>query len=275
MKIGFVGLGRMGGRMASRLAQAGELAVYDTSESAMAPFAGRARLAAGIADVGVDAEAVGICVRSGPQVTECVNALIPVMKPGSVLMIHSTVSPDIVKAAAKQGLAHEVDVIDAPVTVTRYDGADAPFVMVMTGGEPEVGLRVEAVLQAYATDTVHVGPLGSGMSLKIINNLVSLVQITVAEEAFRVASLTGVPAEALKTVMQSNGALTPTMMAIAARAGQPPADRALMLAREIQASNGVKDLALAEELARSVDTPSAAATFAKTQYWAAYTANLH
>jgi 3-hydroxyisobutyrate dehydrogenase len=274
LKIGFVGLGRMGGRLASRLTEVGELTVYDASERAMAPFTGRAALGSSIADAGIDTDVVGICVRTGPQVNECVDALLPVMKRGSVLMIHSTVSPEVVKTAAKRGEAYEVDVIDAPVTVTRYDGADAPFVFVMIGGEPHVGARTRPLLDAYATDTIHVGPLGSGMSLKIINNLVSLVEITVAEEAFRLAGLTAVPAEALKTVMGRNGALTPTMMAIASRAGQPPADRETMAQREVQASNGVKDLALAEELAKSVDTASATATFAKTQYWFAYTANV-
>ena len=53
------------------------------------------------------------------------------------------------------------------------------------------------LLDAFATEAVHAGRLGAGMSLKIINTLVSLVQITVAEEAFRLAALAGVPAEAL------------------------------------------------------------------------------
>jgi 3-hydroxyisobutyrate dehydrogenase len=67
----------------------------------------------------------------------------------------------------------------------------------------------------------------------------------VAEEAFRLAALVGVPA-----------------------------DRETYNAREVQARNGVKDLALAEALAHSLDTPSAAASFAKGQYYHAYTANL-
>jgi 3-hydroxyisobutyrate dehydrogenase len=96
----------------------------------------------------------------------------------------------------------------------------------------------------------------------------------VAEEAFRLAALVGVPAEALTRVTTQNGALTPTMKAIAARAGAPPADRETYNAREVQARNGVKDLALAEALAHSLDTPSAAASFAKGQYYHAYTANL-
>ena len=264
----------MGGRLAARLAGVGELTVFDTSQRAMKPFSGRASLGSNIAEAGTDADVVGVCVRTDAQVGDCVDALLPVMKRGSVLMIHSTVSPDSVKAAARRAEAYAITVIDAPVTVTRYDGADAPFVCMMIGGGHAADERTKPLLEACATDVVHVGPLGSAMSLKIINNLVSLVQIIVAEEAFRLAALTGVPADALQAVMKSNGALTPTMMAIASRAGQPPADEHTAALRSVQASNGVKDLALAEALAKSVDTASASATFAKSQYWFSYTANL-
>jgi 3-hydroxyisobutyrate dehydrogenase len=274
LKIGFIGLGAMGGRLAGRLTGVGELTVFDASERAMEPFTGRAVLGSSIAEAGTDADVVGVCARTGAQVDDCVDALLPVMKRGSVLMIHSTVSPDNVKAAAKRAEPHAITVIDAPVTVTRSGTADAPFVCMMIGGEHAAAERTKPLLEAYATDVIHVGPLGSAMSLKIINNLVSLVQIIVAEEAFRLAALTDVPAEALEAVMKSNGALTPTMMAIASRAGHPPADEHTAALRTVQASNGVKDLALAESLARSVDTASATATFAKGQYWFAYTANL-
>src|SRR6202042_441711 len=118
-----------------------------------------------------------------------------------------------------------------------------PFVCAVSGAGETDTERVRPLLDACATDTVHAGQLGAGMSLKIINNLVSLVQITVAEEAFRLAALAGVPAEALIQVTTQNGALTPTMKVIAARAGAAPADRDTCNAREVQARNGVKDLA--------------------------------
>ena len=224
MKIGFIGLGAMGGRLAARLTGVGELTVFDTSQRAMKPFSGRASLRARRRrEAGTDADVVGVCVRTN-TVGDCVDALLPVMKRGSVLMIHSTVSPDTVKAAAKRAEPYAITVIDAPVTVTRYDGADAPFVCMMVGGADAADERTKPLLEACATDVVQVGPLGSAMSLKIINNLVSLVQIIVAEEAFRLAALSGVPAEALEAVMKGNGALTPTMMAIASRAALPPED---------------------------------------------------
>jgi 3-hydroxyisobutyrate dehydrogenase len=274
VKIGFAGLGNMGGRLASRLVGVGELTVYDVYEPSREAFRDRAHVAGSIAEVGAGADAVGVCVRTDEQVRECADALLPVMQEGSMLMIHSTISPDLVLTLAQEGAARGVEVIDAPVTVTRYGIPDGPFVCAMIGADETDTERVRPLLDAYATEAVHVGRLGAGMSLKIINNLVSLVQITVAEEAFRLAALAGVPAEALTRVTTQNGALTPTMKVIAARAGAPPADRETCNAREVQARNGVKDLALAESLAHSLDTPGAAASFAKGQYYHAYTANL-
>lgn len=274
MKIGFAGLGNMGGRLASRLAGVGDLTVYDVCEPSREAFRGRARVAGSIAEAGAGADVVGVCVRTGEQVRECADALLPVMPQGSMLMIHSTISPGLVLTLAQEGAARGVEVIDAPVTVTRYGVPDGPFVCAVIGADETDTERVRPLLDAYATEAVHVGRLGAGMSLKIINNLVSLVQITVAEEAFRLAALAGVPAEALIRVTTQNGALTPTMKVIAARAGAPPAGRETANAREVQARNGVKDLALAEALAHSLDTPAAAASFAKGQYYHAYTANL-
>jgi 3-hydroxyisobutyrate dehydrogenase len=274
VRIGFAGLGVMGGRIASRLVGVGGLTVYDVYEPSREAFRDRASVAGSIAEVGTGADVVGVCVRTGEQVRECADALFPVMQEGSMLMIHSTISPHLVLTLAQEGAARGVEVIDAPVTVTRYDVTDGPFVCTMIGADETDTERVRPLLDAYATEVVHVGQLGAGMSLKIINNLVSLVQITVAEEAFRLAALAGVPAEALIRVTTQNGALTPTMKVMAARADAPPADRETYNAREVQARNGVKDLSLAEALAHSLDTPSAAASFAKGQYYHVYTANL-
>ena len=77
MKIGFIGLGAMGGRLADRLTGVGELTVFDASERAMEPFTGRALLGSSIAEAGTDADVVGVCVRTGAQVDDCADALLP------------------------------------------------------------------------------------------------------------------------------------------------------------------------------------------------------
>ena len=70
MKIGFVGLGNMGGRLASRLADVGDLTVYDVYEPFREAFRDRARVAASIAEAGARADVVGLCVRTGEHVIQ-------------------------------------------------------------------------------------------------------------------------------------------------------------------------------------------------------------
>ena len=78
-KIGFVGLGNMGGRLASCLVSVGDLTVYDAYEPSAEKFRDRARVARSVAEAGTDAVAVGVCVRTGEQVSECAGALLPAM----------------------------------------------------------------------------------------------------------------------------------------------------------------------------------------------------
>jgi 3-hydroxyisobutyrate dehydrogenase len=275
MKLGFVGLGAMGGRLASRLVTVGDLTVYDKSETAMEPFRGRAAIGSTIADAATEADVVGVCVRDDAQVNDCVDGLLPAMKRGSILMIHSTVGPETVRAAARRGAEHGVDVIDATVTSTGHGAsADGPFVFVMLGGDPQIAERVRPLTDAYGTDTIGAGPVGAAAAMKIINNLVSLSEIVIAEEAFRLAMLTGVSVEGLLTVMRRNGALTPTMRVAHSRTGQPGADVMPLPRRMISAGNSVKDFELAEALAQSVHTPSPVATFGKEHIWNAYMTNL-
>lgn len=185
MRIGLIGLAAWATESRHGSRRPESLAVYDLDSERVNRFADRATLASSIAEVAEDRDVVGICVRDDAQVTECLDELLARMTPGSV-------GPETVRAASKQGRLTGVSVIDAAVTGTRYDEADAPFVFTMTGGDALVVERLRPVIDSFSTDTVHVGPLGPAMALKIVNNLVTLVQIMVAEEAFRLAAMTSV-----------------------------------------------------------------------------------
>ena len=208
--IGFIGLGSMGGDQARELAKLPiSLTVFDAFDGALQRFAGRATLATKIADLG-HCEVVGICVQDDKQVNACIDELLPAMQAGSVILIHSTVRPATVIAIAERAAAQGIDVIDAPVTRTEM-GNDGPFVFCMQGGDEAVKTRVQQVLDAFSTNTLHVGPLGSAMALKICNNLVSWCEIMLGLEAVDLAEAAGVPIEKLLTVMQRNGVMSPPM----------------------------------------------------------------
>ncbi len=253
--VGFIGLGSMGGCQARELAKLSlPLTVFDKFPTAMEPFRGKATLAGSIADLG-NCDVVGICVQDDSQVTECCDELIPAMKPGSVILVHSTIRPATAKALAERAAAVGVELMDAAVTRTETTN-DGPFVFCMLGGDEATMARVQTVLDAYSTNTMLVGPLGSAMGLKICNNLVAWSQIMLGLEAMDLAEAAGVPLDKLIAVMRRNGVMTPTMDGFIAFRNNP-GDQTQRDLMAVQAGIGQKDLTLANELGEAVGKPSA------------------
>lgn len=264
MKVGFIGLGSMGAGQAMLLANSThKLTVFDVSPRALAPFEGKATIAKSLAEVAMDADVVGICVRDDSEVNECANELLPVMSADSVLLIHSTVRPATMISLAERAAARKVNVLDAAVTRTILT-SEAPFVFCMTGGDETVAERVKPVLDAYSTDTMHVGPHGSAMAMKICNNLVAWCEIMLGLEAFQMAEAAGVPTEKLLTVMKRNGCLTPQMGGMiqiqnSKRAIEPKTRETIVS----QSGIGEKDLSLAEDLGAFVGVPTPIGTLVR------------
>ena len=123
------------------------------------------------------------------------------------------------------------------------------FVGVMLGASPEALEKVRPVLDAYATNVVHAGPVGAGVAMKIVNNLVTWSSIVTITQAMRLATAGGVDPAKLIELMSSNGNLTPVTKAVAGGLVAGTRDLAFM---ESQAGIGDKDLQLAAEFAASV-----------------------
>ena len=252
LRVGFIGLGSMGGAQARCLANSGfDLAVCDVHPQTLQAFAQSARLAASVAELGRHADVVGFCVRDDAQVRETLegpDGLLASMRPGTIVLVHSTVSPETVHALAAQAAARGIELLDAAVSRTRMN-ASGPFVAVMAGGSAAALERARPVLDAYATDVFHAGPVGAGVAMKIVNNLVTWSGIVTAAQAFRLAAAGGVDLAVLQALMSANGNLTPVTKAFSARFTGAATDRAF---QESQAGIGDKDLQLAAEFARAV-----------------------
>lgn len=259
LRVGFIGLGSMGGAQARCLANSGfDLAVFDVHPPTLQAFAQSARLAASVAELGRSADVVGVCVRDDAQVRETLegpDGLLANMRPGTIVLVHSTVSPETVHALAAQAAARGIELLDAAVSRTRMN-ASGPFVAVMAGGDAAALERARPVLDAYATDVFHAGPVGAGVAMKIVNNLVTWSGIVTAAQAFRLAAAGGVDLAVLQALMSANGNLTPVTKAFSARFTGAATDRAF---QQSQAGIGDKDLQLAAEFARAVgaDVPVA------------------
>jgi 3-hydroxyisobutyrate dehydrogenase-like beta-hydroxyacid dehydrogenase len=202
-RIGFIGLGAMGGPMARNLAAAGfELAVFDVdaertraaAEDFEASAAGSAAAAAEGADVLV------VMVTNAAQATEALAgdggaaAALPAEAP---VIVMSTIGPEAVRALAEEGRP----LLDAPVSggVARAETGD---LLVMAGGPAELFERLAPVLEAVGSTLVHCGEQpGDGQAVKLVNQLLAGVHIIAAAEALAYAQALGLdPAKVHETV---------------------------------------------------------------------------
>jgi 3-hydroxyisobutyrate dehydrogenase-like beta-hydroxyacid dehydrogenase len=202
-RIGFIGLGAMGGPMARNLAAAGfELAAFDVdaerTRAAADDFGASA--AGSAADAAEGADALVVMVTNAAQATEALSgdggaaAALPAEAP---VIVMSTIGPEAVRALAEEGRP----LLDAPVSggVARAETGD---LLVMAGGPAELFERLAPVLEAVGSTLVHCGEQpGDGQAVKLVNQLLAGVHIIAAAEALAYAQALGLdPAKVHETV---------------------------------------------------------------------------
>jgi 3-hydroxyisobutyrate dehydrogenase len=193
VKVGFIGLGDMGGRIAMRILQGGfPLAVHDMRAAACrrlqergATVAGQAKLLARSCSV------IGICVVDDHQLCEVVSKIRGELAKGAIVLIHSSVMPDTAKTIAAELATQGVTVIDAPVSGSR-PAADAGTLTVFAGGDASAIDQVAPLLNTFSANVVHAGQVGAGQALKIVNNVMLHMNHLVALEAVRFARSQGI-----------------------------------------------------------------------------------
>lgn len=196
MRVGFIGAGRMGTPMVGRLVEAGHRVTVlartaDKREPVLQLGAAVTADAAGVAD----ADAVVLCVFTDDQVREvCAGPLPAAMSAGATLIIHTTGSPRTAQSIAER--APHIGVVDAPVSGGPHDIA-AGHVTVFVGGADDVVARVRPVLESYADPILHMGPLGAGQGMKLVNNTVFAAQIGLIGQAVQMGSRLAIEETAL------------------------------------------------------------------------------
>ncbi|WP_409492938.1 NAD(P)-dependent oxidoreductase [Amycolatopsis sp. cmx-11-12] len=175
-KLGFIGLGIMGGPMAGHLAAAGhEVSGFDTNADALARLeAAGGRAANGVTDAVAGAEVVITMLPNHPQVEAVVLAaggVLEVAKPGTLLIDMSTIRPETSIEVAERAGEREIRVLDAPVSGGQA-GAEQASLSIMAGGDAEDFATALPILEAVGKTIVHVGPHGAGQVVKAANQLV-------------------------------------------------------------------------------------------------------
>ncbi|MBB5915583.1 3-hydroxyisobutyrate dehydrogenase-like beta-hydroxyacid dehydrogenase [Nocardia transvalensis] len=204
MVIGFVGAGRMGLPMIRRLVDEGHtvraLARSAETRSILAEFG--ADPASTVADAVRGARAAVVCVFTDDQVREvCLDGpLLHSLPRGATLIIHTTGSPDTAAEIAVAAAPYDIEVVDAPVSGGPHTIA-AGELTVFAGGTDTAVLDARKVLAAYADPILHVGPLGTGQRVKLVNNALFAAQIGLVADAVRLGAQLGVPEKTLLSAL--------------------------------------------------------------------------
>jgi 3-hydroxyisobutyrate dehydrogenase len=207
MHVGFIGLGAMGHSMAGHLATRALLAVVGNRTLAKAEaFASERNVrAAQAADAFAGCDVVALCVPADADVLANVDALANVLKPGSVVVDHSTVSTATAKAAAATLRARGIGFLDAPVS-GGVDGARNGKLSVMVGGSADDLERARPALDAYAARITLMGDTGAGQATKAVNQvLVAGINEAVCE-GLALGTALGLDAERLLPTLMAGAA---------------------------------------------------------------------
>jgi 3-hydroxyisobutyrate dehydrogenase-like beta-hydroxyacid dehydrogenase len=208
--VGIIGVGRMGLAMARHLVAHGYTVTacdIDAGNLDKARALG-ARVAASPAEVGRNAGFVILGVGYDDEVmavTLGAEGVLAALKPGAVIAVSSTVSPDTVKAVDKHAREKGCDVLDAPICRGRWF-ADEGKLLALFGGRPEIVARGRAVFGTFCSDIAHLGDVGHGQVGKAMNNLMLWVTSVGLIEAGRIAESTGIDLPTLRDALMISSA---------------------------------------------------------------------
>ena len=204
-KIAFIGLGIMGSPMAVHLAKAGhEVAGYNrTAEKAKPLVQAGGRAADSVADAVRDAEVVAVMVPDSPDVREVLSGEHGVFanaKPGTLIIDFSSIRPDVSVELAGQAKEKGFRLLDAPVSGGEAGAVNAAL-SVMVGGDEDDFSAAQPLLDVVGKTVVHVGPSGSGQTVKAANQLIVAANIQVLAEAVIFLEAYGVDTKAAIEVL--------------------------------------------------------------------------
>lgn len=263
MKIGFIGLGNMGGPMAANLVAAGH-AVTGFDLTAPMP-AGVTAAASAVAAVD-GAEVVITMLPNGAILRSVAAEVIPAMAAGAVLCDCSTVDVESARAVADQAAAAGLAALDAPVS-GGVGGATAGTLTFMVGGPDAAFATVAPLFDIMGQKAVHCGGAGAGQSAKICNNMILGVTMIATCEAFALADKLGLDRQKMFDVVSTSSGYSWTMNAYCPAPGvgpKSPSDNGYKpgFASELM----LKDLRLSQQAAEGVDADTPMGQMAAALY---------
>jgi 3-hydroxyisobutyrate dehydrogenase len=203
--VGFIGLGSQGGPMARRIVESGyPLVLWARRADSLGSFKDTSAQTVGsIAELGRCAEHVGVCVVDDAGLRQVCGELIPAMRPGSRIAIHSTVHPNTVIELAKQAAARRIAVVDAPVS-GGGPAAASRTLTVMMGGDEEVVAAARPIFETFGGLIVRVGGVGAGQMAKLVNNALMAAHVAMAHHGLAGGAALGLDRAALCQIVKGS-----------------------------------------------------------------------
>lgn len=208
-RVGFVGLGMMGGPMAANLLRGGfEVAVFDLDRSRVEDLVSRGASAANTLGELADREAVLVMVNTDAQARAVIGELLrSAGSPPPAILCMSTILPATVRELGERATAGGGGFLDAPVSGARIL-AEAGRLAIMVGGERELFDRALPLFESMGKTIQHVGPLGAGESAKLVNNMIAITTLPVVLEALRIGLSEGLELASLVEVIRASSGNT-------------------------------------------------------------------
>lgn len=267
LRLGFIGLGTMGGRIARNLTWAGyPLTVFDADEAKRETFP-NADPVESPAEVAANSDIVFLSLPDTPEVLDVAIAkdgIIAGAHPGLVVVDHSTVAPMTPQRLTKELKPLGVEWLDAPVSGGPA-GAQAATLTIMVGGSEEAFERCRPVFRATATNVHYMGASGSGATTKIVNQLAVGIETMAMFEAFTLGVAAGISGQRLLEVLRTSSSgcwamekLVPAVLLSNRAREEPAAWFALRLQH--------KDMRLAVETASAFRVPLAMGALSQQLY---------
>ncbi len=254
MKVGFIGVGNMGGPMCRNIIRNTnhEVVVFDLNPAAVKECTDLgASAGTSVADVASRADVVITSLpipRVVEEVTLGAGGIAENARPGTVFIDLSTNSPATARRVAEGMAAKGIQVLEAPVSGGTARAA-AGTIVIMVGGDAGLFEQQLPLLKSFSGEVVHVGGVGMGSTAKLINNMLAFCNSAAAAEALMMGKRSGIDLNKLDAVIRNASGMSAGYANMASKAlkGQFDPTFALDLAH--------KDLRLALEMADELGVP--------------------
>lgn len=248
--VGYIGLGIMGYPMAANLLKAGvDVTVYNRTAGRAQGLAGLgAKVATEVSAVARAARVIFLCVGGTADVEEMIDRLLPALQPGALVVDTSTILPNASRRIAARLAERDVQFLDAPCTGSKSGATNATLTF-MVGGDKAAFDRALPYLEIMGKKIVHTGEQGTGLQVKLTQNLIGALTVQAMAEGFVLARKAGIAPSIVLEVLQASVARNPMIE------GKLP----VVLSRKFEPAFSLKwmhkDLSLMMESAGELNVP--------------------